>query len=240
MPDMSGIQASADVQAVFGQDLLQLAGGRYECWRCGQAGDMSTPTSAIAVLSDNYPSLQWAHARCVPSVVVRMRGRIIIGAEADAEDSMLRVRAAVLNRGPDRREWPVLLHEFEPSPWRPSGSEGLPDPDARRLAEDGLTLVTRTHGLADLDVARGWRLELRGSRARLVAPDGSVYYTGRWVAPAGWEELASGRGCLLLSGTVGLHRRGAMTMPEGKLARLVDRAVRGGSVAGGIVTVARA
>jgi hypothetical protein len=30
-----------------------------------------------------------------------------------------------------------------------------------------------------------------------------------------------------------------MTMPDRKLARLVDRAVRGGSVAGGIVPVVR-
>jgi len=240
MPDMSNIQASDEVRAVFGEATLQHASGRYECWRCGQGGDTSTPTSVIAVLSDNYPAMHRAHALCMPSVVVRRRGRIIIGAEADIKDSMLRVRAAVLNRGPDGQAWPVLLHEFEPTGWTPVGSEGLPDPDARRLVEeDGLTLVTRTHGLADLDLAQGWRLELRGSQGRLVAPDGSVYYTGRWTAPAGWEELASVRGCLLLAGRVGLHRRNAMTMPERKLARLVDRAVRAGSVAGGIVTVAR-
>ncbi len=239
MPDMSNVQASAEVRAVFGEAVLQHATGRYECWRCGQGGDASTPTSVIAVLSDNYPAMRLAHARCVPSVVVRRRGRIIIGAEADVEDSMLRVRAAVLSRGPGGEAWPVLLHEFKPTGWIPYGSEGQPDPGARRLAEDGLTLVTRTHGLADLGLARGWRLELRGSRARLVAGDGSIYYTGRWTAPAGWEELAGVRGCLLLGGTVGLHQRNAMTMPDRKLARLVDRAVRGGSVAGGIVPVVR-
>jgi hypothetical protein len=38
---------------------------------------------------------------------------------------------------------------------------------------------------------------------------------------------------------VGLHERRALVMPVGELARILDRAARDGTVAGGIVLVAR-
>jgi hypothetical protein len=109
-----------------------------------------------------------------------------------------------------------------------------------RLLRDGLALLAGARALASLAPARGWRLELLGSRARLAAPDGSVYYAGPWEAPANWEELAGEcGGCLLLSGTAGLYRRGALTAPAARLARHLDRAIRAGTVAGGVVPVAR-
>lgn len=239
---MEDIRVSADVEALTGKDLVRLmrpAGGRYDCPRCGQPGDTETPTSLFVVVRANYPELGWAHARCVPSVVVRAGGRLVIGAEADGADPIVRVRAAVLERGPGRLAWPALLHEFKPDP-----DLVFPGRQAQSgvitLAKEGLAPLTDGGALSGLGPAAGWRLELRGSRARLAAPDGSVYYAGRWEAPAGWEELAGERGgCLLLAGIVGLHQRRALVMPARSLARRLDRAARSGTVAGGVVLVAR-
>jgi hypothetical protein len=228
---------SADVMAVARKDSFRSASGRYACFRCGQPGDVTTPTSAIVVLYDNYPALRLAHAACVPSIAVRARGRIVGGAEV-GDDPIVRVRATLLDRGPGRQVWPALLHEFVPlNLLLPAGSL---HPYVAPLLRDGLVHLAGARALASLGPAPGWRLELLGSRARLAAPDGSVYYAGPWEAPANWEDLASEcGGCLLLSGATGLYRRGALTAPADRLARHLDRAIRAGTVAGGVVPVAR-
>lgn len=240
---MEDIRASAEVQVLVGDDLLRRTrseGGQYECPRCGQPGDTGMPTSLSVLQHDNYPELMFAHAECMPSAVLRPRGRLVTGADADIPRPYARVRAAVLERGPGQQAWPALLHQlFEPDP-----QTIFPGRQAQSgvigLVKEGLALLADGRGVSGLGPAAGWRLELRGSRARLVGPDGSMYYTGRWEAPGGWEELAGERGgCLLLSGFVGLHERRALVMPVGELARILDRAARDGTVAGGIVPVAR-
>ena len=117
---MEDIRASAEVQALIGDDLLRRTrseGGQYECPRCGQPGDTGMPTSLFVLQHDNYPELMFAHAECMPSAVLRPRGRLVTGADADIPRPYARVRAAVLERGPGQQAWPALLHQlFEPDP----------------------------------------------------------------------------------------------------------------------------
>jgi hypothetical protein len=237
---MEHVQVSAEAAAVIDEELIRRmvpADGRYDCWRCAQPGDTNTPTSAVVlVYANGYKELNWAHARCVPSMLVQPRGRLLVGAVVTGVDDVLRVRAAVLDQGPGGLRWPVLLHEFQVVGIVPGYPAGYSD--LVQVVEDGLALVTEGEAVLP---AVGWRLELRGSRARLTAGDGTIYYAGRWDAPGGWEELARERaGCLLVSGIVGLFRWRATPSSGRRLARELSRAARAGTVAGGIVPVARA
>lgn len=236
---MDDIRICAEARAIIGRDLRPGNAG-YKCVRCGQPGQSTVPTSLVLLVyrHGGYPSVNWAHAGCVPSVVVQASGRLVIGASARPGEDFLRVRAAVLDRGPGGLAWPVLLHEFarvaQLVPPPPT------DPDVARLLDDGLTRLAGGDALAGLSPAAGWRLELRGTKARLAAPNGTVYYEGPWDAPAGWEDLAGQRGgCLLLAGIVGLFRRRAMSAPARTLSRRLGHAARAGTVAGGLVPVAR-
>jgi hypothetical protein len=234
------IRICAEARAIIGGGEWRPGDGGYKCLRCGRPGEPTIPTSLVLLVyrDGGYPSVSWAHAGCVPSVVVQASGRLMIGASANPGEDFLRVRAAILERGPGGQAWPALLHEFA----RVGQLVPLPptDPDVARLLADGLTLLAGGNALADLSLAPGWRLELREARARLAAPNGTVYYEGRWNAPAGWEDLASERGgCLLLAGIVGLFRRRAMSAPARTLSRRLGQAARAGTVAGGLVPVAR-
>ena len=236
---MDDIRICEEARAIIGGQWRPGDGG-YTCVRCGQPGDSAIPTSLVLLVyrDGGYPSVNWAHAGCVPSVVVQASGRLVIGASADPDEDFLRVRAAILDGGPRGQARPVVLHEFarvgQLVPPPPT------DPDVARLVADGLTLLSGGNALADLSPAAAWRLELRGTRARLAAPSGTVYYEGPWNAPAGWEDLAGQLGgCLLLAGIVGLFRRRAMSAPARTLSRRLGQAVRAGTVAGGLVPVAR-
>jgi hypothetical protein len=73
---MRDIRASVEVRALIGAEKLhelhEDALPRYECWHCGQRGQMTEPTSVIVLGYRVFRAVRLAHAGCADSQIIEI------------------------------------------------------------------------------------------------------------------------------------------------------------------------
>jgi hypothetical protein len=161
---------------------------RYSCWRCGGPGRTTDPTTVVVLAYKSAQIVEFAHAQCVASQVVRLDADGPADMEAFGAGDM-NSKAAVLEyaTGPRFRALLVLEPRVEMAAIEPGGERA--NLWMSSLIEEGLTLM-RTAGQLP-DAATGWQLRLAAdATASVVTPGGVSVYEGPCPVWEDWLDVA--------------------------------------------------
>ncbi len=203
------------------------------CQRCRK--EVPVATTALSLLAQTstydpaepgFTRLSFAHASCLPSLVVIDPD--LADRHLDAERGHDAVAVRALRPAPPAATllWEAPGH----SHLEPTAGGELRDILVARYLRQGWRLVAGNPWTAALPMLDGWRLVAAGEQLALYEPDGQLSLRVRVPRLEGWAEaVRAGDGCALLTGT-----RLEVTDPAG---RGLLAACRAGRVVGAAVAV---